>query len=129
MDIGSALTLCILAVYINGGAGFSGGAPQSQCMNMFPKHSGLSKQQSVAPFEVVVSKETYSPGESLTGTECLFLSSPIGIFVLFYVVSCSVNDSISMEKSPQYPLLFSSFRPSSETHGPFSAVYLTVSFR
>ncbi|XP_076439541.1 ferric-chelate reductase 1-like isoform X2 [Babylonia areolata] len=56
-----------LLVALNTGAhAFSGGPPPSSCLTLFPLH-GVERQTSPAPYRLVLSSATYSPGQNLTG--------------------------------------------------------------
>ncbi|XP_059150535.1 uncharacterized protein LOC131937265 [Physella acuta] len=63
----------ICAVLTNTAFGYSGGAPGTACNSMLPNHHGSTPASGPAPFQLILSKSTYSPGEviegSLSGTQ------------------------------------------------------------
>lgn len=57
--------ICVLT--IRGAMGNPGGAPASACDSMTPGH-GFSVQSGPAPYTITPSSQTYSCGQSVTGT-------------------------------------------------------------
>ncbi|BFY98358.1 hypothetical protein BsWGS_01398 [Bradybaena similaris] len=48
--------------------GFMIGAPQGTCWTRYPKHKGLGTQESLSPFVITLSPQTYTPGAEITVT-------------------------------------------------------------
>ena len=68
------LVVAALLSLLHSTTGFSGGAPDSTCSTLTPKHH-TDPQSSVAPFEVVPGKLSVAPGAKIT----LMLKSPVGV--------------------------------------------------
>lgn len=61
-------TAALFLVLLGLSNGFPGGAPWNMCSMKIPMHKGLQQQASDPPYEVTLSKTTYSPGENITVT-------------------------------------------------------------
>ena len=61
------VTLVLLARF-SGLWAFSGGPPLSTCEYMTPHHGQSEPQTVAAPYNITVSKSSYTPGENLTIT-------------------------------------------------------------
>ena len=63
----AVLSLCVAALLLSPCQGYSLGAGDEACGSMVPGHKSTSASKDPSPFEVVVSKNTYNPGDTLQG--------------------------------------------------------------
>ena len=63
----ACLILVLTVTYKQGVDGFSSGPPTSACASMIPAGHQVSPQSAEPPYELVVDKSWYAPGETITG--------------------------------------------------------------